>query len=269
MSKKFNRILKISWLIIGTVSLSYSLIQLIRGMSFNLSTAALGVIGLFMVAIFVLSKVFIGTATHFFTSRVFGVFKFAYVLFLALFLVLGVLILIMPLQKPSDKVDYMIILGAKVNANSLSLSLKNRLDRALEYISDYPDTPVILCGGQGADEPMTEALAMERYIQINMMNAESGLLIREEASTNTIENLKNAAQIISLREENSGSGTTRANIRILIVTSDFHVFRTKMLARRVGLNADVLAAETPLFVYPGLFVREIFAFMKSFVFDRV
>ena len=264
-----NQIFKISWLTIGSISLVYALIQFIRGLSFNLSTAFLGGIGIVMLMLFTLSKFFKVTAARFFESKLFLVLKYCYTFFLMLFLVIGLLIFATSLHKPFNKVDYLIVLGAKVNQNNLSLSLKNRLDRALEYIVVYPDTPVILCGGQGSDEPMTEALAMERYILNTTKNKENVLLIREDASSNTIENLKNAAQIISHRENGIDANAIKTSVNTLIVTSDFHVFRTKMLATRVGLNTDVLPAETPLYVYPGLFVREIFAVFKSFIFDWV
>ena len=246
----------------------------------------MGGIGLSMVGLYLLAKRNQKITERLFKTKAFRVLKLGYTLFLALFLVIGILILVTPLQESTEKTDYLIILGAKVNDNGVSLSLMNRLDRALSYLSVYPDTTVILCGGQGSDEPMTEALAMERYIRASSVNTAATLMIREEESSNTIENLKNAAEIIAVQERNGqgeyderdehdgydarseNSAHISPDIRVLVVTSDFHVLRAKMLAGRAGLNADALSAGTPFYLYPGSFVREIFAVFKSFLLDH-
>ena len=283
---RLDRGLKLSWLIIGFVSLVFFVVQCIRGISFSFSMVFMGGIGLFMVGLYLLGMRNQEITGRLYKTKVFRVLKLGYTLFLALFLVIGILILVTPLRESTEKTDYLIILGAKVNDNGVSLSLMNRLDRALSYLSVYPDTTVILCGGQGSDEPMTEALAMERYIQASSVNTAATLMIREEESSNTIENLKNAAEIITAQERNrqgedgehgergeddehsENSTQLSPDVRVLVVTSDFHVLRAKMLAGRVGLNASALSAGTPFYLYPGSFVREIFAVFKSFLLDH-
>ena len=60
--------------------------------------------------------------------------------------------------------DYAIILGAKVNGEKPSLSLQYRLDAALDYAKQYPHVYLILSGGQGAGEHISESEAMRRFL---------------------------------------------------------------------------------------------------------
>ena len=61
--------------------------------------------------------------------------------------------------------DYVIVLGAKVKPDgSLSKTLKLRLDKALEYMKENPETMLVLSGAKGDAEPCSEADAMETYL---------------------------------------------------------------------------------------------------------
>ena len=65
---------------------------------------------------------------------------------------------------PREQVDYVIVLGAKVNANGPSVSLWDRICAAYEYAESHPDTILVLSGGQGSDEPVTEAECIYREL---------------------------------------------------------------------------------------------------------
>ena len=61
--------------------------------------------------------------------------------------------------------DYIIVLGAQVRENGPSPVLKYRLDKAVEYLEENPDTICIVSGGQGKNEPWSEAQGMAQYLK--------------------------------------------------------------------------------------------------------
>ncbi len=99
-----------------------------------------------------------------------------------------------------SSLDYVIVLGAKVKPDgSISKTLKLRLDKALEYIKENPDTMLVLSGAKGDAEPCSEAEAMETYLL--EQGADAGHLLKEEQSFSTVENLAYSRILIEEREE--------------------------------------------------------------------
>ena len=64
--------------------------------------------------------------------------------------------------------DYVIVLGAQVREDGPSVVLRYRLDRTFEYLETHPDTICILSGGQGSNEPFSEAEGMVRLSLIHI-----------------------------------------------------------------------------------------------------
>ena len=127
--------------------------------------------------------------------------------------------------------DAVIILGAQVRPDGTpSVQLSWRLDAAAEAFAAR-SVPIVLCGAQGADEPMTEAEAMKRYLLDKGIPSE--FLLLDDASFNTRQNLRNAQ---SLLQERADVG------RVLIVSSDYHVPRAIALAGDLGLDATGLGS---------------------------
>ncbi|HWL23253.1 MAG TPA: YdcF family protein [Ureibacillus sp.] len=152
--------------------------------------------------------------------------------------------------------DYLIILGAKVKPNGEpSLSLKNRLDVAINYLKQYEHVQVIVSGGQGHDEPATEASVMANYLMdagINPMRIQL-----EEKSTSTYENLLYSKKLLPDDVK-----------KVTIISNDFHLTRAKYLANVVGLEADVFGAQTPISVRTQSLIRERFALLKTYIFGK-
>ena len=92
--------------------------------------------------------------------------------------------------KGSQKLDYIIVLGAQVRENGPSVVLKYRLDTAIMYLEENPDTICIVSGGQGKNEPFSEAHGMATYMVQN--GVASDRILIEDQSTNTIENIQQA-----------------------------------------------------------------------------
>ena len=157
----------------------------------------------------------------------------------------------------------MIILGCQVKPWGPSILLQDRLNEALAYLEEHPDMTVVVSGGQGFDEPMTEARAMADYLTEHGFPAEQILL--EEKSANTAQNLRYSCALLA----EQGYDTTED---ILVVSNGFHLTRVRMLFDRVWggtYNLSTLAA--PSSHAPSrlkMYVREPLALVKSFVFDR-
>mgnify|MGYP004528970975 FL=1 len=151
-----------------------------------------------------------------------------------------------------DRLDYIIVLGAQVYEDGPSPVLKYRLDRAIEYLEQNPDTYCILSGGQGANEPMAEAQGMADYM-IRQGISEIQLVIEPE-STTTEENIAN-----SMKHMRKGAS-------VGIVTNDFHMFRALQIAHKQGLtDACGIAADSMQLYLVNNMLREFFAEIKFLI----
>ena len=161
--------------------------------------------------------------------------------------------------KHVKKSDYLIILGAGLRGKSPSIPLLQRLNASLEYIEINHNIKIVVSGGRGIDESITEAEAMKRFLIKRGVAMDQ--IIKEEKSTSTLENLKFTAEILKELDK-------KENIEVTIVTNNFHMFRSKLLARGQGLKAYGYPAPLYLRLVPSCFIREYFAVINSFIFDR-
>lgn len=184
------------------------------------------------------------------------------VLLLALFCVLEGIVIAGSGSSKDQEADVVIILGAMVYQRGPSPVLVRRLNAALDWLETHPDAVVVASGGQGMDEPESEAQAMASYLEEHGIARERIFL--EDQSFNTYQNLSNSAEL--LKEHGYSLGTTR----LMVVSNGFHLVRVRMLAGRCGLQISTLAASMPddwgntLYCYS----RETLALVKSFFMDR-
>lgn len=157
----------------------------------------------------------------------------------------------------------MVILGCQVKPWGPSILLQDRLDTALAYLEEHPGMTVVVSGGQGPDEPESEAQCMADYLTEHGVEAEQILL--EDQSHNTDQNLRYTINLLAEK----GYDTTGD---ILVVSNGFHLTRVRMLWSRAAggaYNLSTLAA--PSSHGPSrlkMYIREPLALVKSFVFDR-
>ena len=157
-------------------------------------------------------------------------------------------------MQEADVPDFIVVLGAQVQGDGPSLTLRKRLDRTLEFLQANPDKTVIVSGGQGADEAHTEASVMAQYLLAR--GAQPAQVIEEDQASNTRENLLFSAALADAR----GIDTSR----VLIVTSDFHMCRAKYIARTLGMEPYGLTSSTwPWILKLNYTLREVFAFCKA------
>lgn len=154
--------------------------------------------------------------------------------------------------------DYLIVLGAAVHGDEPSPSLVHRLQGALDYLERYPDSIAIVSGGQGPGENMTEARSMFDWLTANGIAAER--IIMEDKATSTKENLLFSFEII--REL---GGEPEGNVAIL--SSPYHLFRAKQMAKLLGVDAAGVAGkpDRPLLMV-NYFIREAFGVTHLWVF---
>ena len=142
-------------------------------------------------------------------------------------------------------VDAVIVLGAGVNGETPSAALRSRIDAAAAYMDDHGDIPIVLSGGQGSGERISEAE-----------------FLLEDQSTSTAENF---AYSKALLEE---YGVDTENAVIAVVTNDFHIYRSRLIAEREGMSTVGVPAELPWWwLTANYYLREAFALVKTVLFD--
>ncbi len=153
-------------------------------------------------------------------------------------------------RKPPADLDWVIVLGAQVKGRTPSRALKKRLDAAAKYAAENPGTRLILSGGQGSGEEITEAQAMYEYLQKNGIAPER--MLKEERSTTTKENLEYSRSFVE------------PGAKVGILSNNFHIYRALALAKRCGYEAvyGIPAPSDPL-MQPHYLVREVFALGKE------
>lgn len=129
-----------------------------------------------------------------------------------------------------DNVDYtedaVVVLGAGIHGDKVSMPLKLRLDKAVDYHQKNPDSVIVVTGGQGLQETVTEAYAMEKYLLQQGIVQEK--IIKEEKATSTFENMKFSKEILDTYFESDYS--------VVVITNNFHVFRGTAIAKKAGFE---------------------------------
>ena len=163
-----------------------------------------------------------------------------------------------PSALPADAV---VVLGAGVNGTQPSLSLYTRLTAALDYLEENPDVPVVLTGGLGYGEEITEARCM--YDWLTARGVDPARLIMEEQAGNTAENFAFSKELL---EE---QGIDPAEDSVAVVTNDFHIARSRLIAARQGYgHAFGVPAKLPWrHLEVNYYLRESFAMVKTWIFD--
>lgn len=162
-------------------------------------------------------------------------------------------------KKETSKPDYIVVLGAGLWGKNPSQILQQRLNASLDVINKYPDVKVVLSGGQGPGETITEAEAMKKYL-IDRDVSEDRLLL-EEKSTSTLENLSFSYNLIRNTDKVS-------NFKVTIVTSNFHMYRAQLISKRLGISSYAYASDIENYLKITYFSREYFALIKSIIFDK-
>ena len=154
-----------------------------------------------------------------------------------------------------------IVLGSGIENGQPSPTLKQRLDVGAAYAKQYPEAILIMTGGLGFKEQITEAEVMSTYLQKQHQIDQSRILL-EEQSTSTEENLLNVQSLLKAHQ-------ISLNQPIVIATSDFHILRAKAIAKHQGYQQILpISAPTPLYIRYNSWLREYFAFMSGWLLNE-
>ena len=182
------------------------------------------------------------------------VLRVAAVCFIGVFLFVEARIFAAAFRRPPKDLDAVIVLGALVRADGTpSGSLRERIDAAYEMLSADPDMVCIASGGQGENEPMSEAECIRSELVRRGIAPER--IQPEDRSTNTAENLANSFALLPDTAQ-----------RVGIVTNDFHVYRAVALGRSLSdLELYGVPARSTVFGFLHYSMREFFAVAAYYV----
>lgn len=161
-------------------------------------------------------------------------------------------------ENEPKETELIIVLGCQVRGERPSRMLRRRLDTAYAAMEKNPNALVVLSGGKGSDEKISEAEAMYRYLVEK--GAKESRLIKEDKSTNTFENIKFSFDIT----DKMGCGRD-----ITIVTDGYHQLRASLIAKQEGAeNVTAYSAHTEPRFLVTYWVREWLGLTHFFVFGN-
>lgn len=156
------------------------------------------------------------------------------------------------LRNPFKKYDYIIVLGSGLINGKVPPLLQNRINKGIELYKQSRaknlSTKVIFTGGQGADEPVAEGIAMAEYAESQGLNKDH--IIIEDKAVNTLENIQFSYDLIQKDWQESSKPN------IVTVTNNFHVFRALLWTRKVGIKSDGAGAKTKFYFWLNALIRE-------------
>lgn len=136
---------------------------------------------------------------------------------------------------PQEPVDYVVVLGAKVRVTGPSASLWDRIYGAYDYLEAHPQVTAILSGGQGTDEPVSEAQAM--FDELVKLGISPDRLWLEDKATSTWENLQFSLALI-------GEQTGQQPAKLGVLSSEYHLYRASLFAKACGVEFVGIPART-------------------------
>ena len=160
--------------------------------------------------------------------------------------------------EPDLNMDFIIILGCGLRSDgSLTPLLRGRIDRALAFYEKQKnetgkELTFITSGGQGSDEIISESAAMKRYLMEH--GVPDSRIVEEDRSTDTFENMRFSKEKI---------WEINPNAKIAFATTNYHVFRSGLFARRVKMRAVGMGAKTKWYFWPNAAVREFVGLLTS------
>lgn len=183
-------------------------------------------------------------------SRIILIIFGVVIIICAIFIIIETTLIISASFNTPSNGDTVIVLGCKVNGDTPSLMLQERLESAYRFMTDNDKSVCILSGGKGVGEDITEAECMYRYLTDKGIAPER--LYKEDKSTSTRENLIFSKEIIEKYNLNS---------TIAIVTNEFHLYRAGNIADTLNLTHHSISASTAWWLLPTYYVRELFGIM--------
>lgn len=154
--------------------------------------------------------------------------------------------------------DAVIVLGKGLDGDKLPVNLANRLDKAVEFHKKNPSALIIVSGGKGSNDKLSEAQAMYDYLISK--GVPDGIVIKEDKSTITYENFAFSSEIL---KEKLGE-----KYSVVFISNYFHIWRAERHAKELGLNVTHLGAKIKWYTVPANYLREFITFVALLVFKK-
>jgi uncharacterized SAM-binding protein YcdF (DUF218 family) len=156
-------------------------------------------------------------------------------------------------NKPAGS-ETVVVLGCRVFEKGPSLMLLARLEAAYEYLEKNPEAKCIVSGGQGSDEPVSEAECMYRWLVDKGIDKDR--IYMEDRSTSTRENLQFSMEIA----EREG-----LNKKFAIASNGFHCYRAEMIGRSLNISTASIPGKTPGWLLPTYYLRELYGVVYEWI----
>lgn len=152
--------------------------------------------------------------------------------------------------------DCAIVLGSGIRGETVLPTMQNRLNACLDYYHRNDKAIIVVSGGQGPHESISEAEAMKRYLVSHGVPASQ--IIKEDKSHNTKENFSYSKKILDQRYGGD-------NYTIVCITSHYHVFRSERIALKQGFDVHTLSANVNWHLLPFAYIREFLSILKYWI----
>ena len=146
------------------------------------------------------------------------------------------------------KIDYVVVLGAGLIGERVTPLLASRIRKGIKVYKDNPGSKLIMSGGQGPDEVVSEAFAMKSYALEQGVDEKD--IILEDKSTSTEENIIFSKKFIP------------ADKSFAVVTNYYHVYRALVQARTLGFRCIGYGAPTKFYFSLNAFIREFIGYLN-------
>lgn len=189
-----------------------------------------------------------------------GILKVIKICIIVILCIEGLFVSFLAIYGENDNVNYnedvLIVLGAGIRGDKVTLPLKMRLDRAIEYHKKNSKALIVVTGGQGFQETVTEASAMEKYLLENGVKKEN--IFKEEEATSTNENMRFSKEIIDKYFDRE--------YKTVVVTNNFHIYRGVCIAKMEGFeNVYHMHAGLQWYNIVPCYLRESLAVLKMWI----
>lgn len=167
-----------------------------------------------------------------------------------------------------DDCKVIIVLGCRVKGKKPTKMLMQRIKAAYrEYMVNPEKTFIIASGGKGSDEDISEAECIKN--ELIKLGADSKRIFKEERSTNTSENIAFSFRILEEMYYGYGRKYDALNYNFVIVTNEFHMYRSIKIAEKLGFKAYPAPAYTSFYLLPTFWIRELLALFKYYITKRI
>lgn len=172
--------------------------------------------------------------------------------------------LIAATYRPAPDKDFIIILGCSIRKDGTPTPLlAGRINKALAFYRWQLKTTgkaavFVPSGGQGPDESISESLCMRNYLVEHGVPDEH--ILMEDQSTSTYENMKFSKELI---QSVTSKTKDASDVKVAFSTTNYHVFRSGMMGRRVKMRAQGMGAKTKWYFWPNAAVREFAGLLSS------